>query len=133
MPSVNKTILIGNVTRDIDIRFLESGNAVANIGLATNEKWTDKQGKKQEKAEFHNLTAWGKTAELMAEYVKKGALLYVEGKLTTEQYEKNGEKRYATKIVINNFQMLDGKAKSESERTESAPQTGSEDDSDIPF
>lgn len=133
MPSVNKTILIGNVTRDVAIRFLESGNAVANIGIATNEKWTDKQGNKQEKAEFHNLTAWGKTAELMAEYVKKGALLYIEGKLTTEQYEKNGEKRYATKIVINNFQMLDGKARSEGGHTESAPTSGADDDQDVPF
>ena len=66
MASRNLVILIGNVTKDVEIKFLDSGSAVANTGIATNEKWTDKQGNKQEKAEFHNLVAWGKTAELIA-------------------------------------------------------------------
>ena len=130
MASVNKTLLIGNVTKDVEIKFLDSGTAVANTGLATNEKWKDKNGEKQEKAEFHNLVAWGKTAELMAEYVTKGMLLYVEGKLTTEQYEKNGEKRYATKIVINNFQMLGGKK--DASQGQPAGASGA-DKEDLPF
>lgn len=122
--SINKVMLIGNCTKDPEVRYLANGEAVASIGLATNEKWKDKDGNKHEKAEFHNLTFFRRLAEVAGEYLKKGSLIYVEGKITTEKYTaKDGVEKYATKIIVNEMKMLGGKPDGAAERAaEPAPQ-----------
>ncbi len=106
---LNKVQLIGRLGKDPEVRYTTSGDAVANVSLATTETWKDKQGQQQEKTEWHNLVFYRRQAEVVGEYLKKGALIYVEGKLTTEKYEKNGEDRYATKIAVADMKMLGGK------------------------
>lgn len=107
---LNKVQLIGRLGKDPEVRYTASGDAVANVSLATTETWKDKQGQQQEKTEWHNLVFYRRQAEVVGEYLKKGALIYVEGKLTTEKYEKNGEDRYATKITVTDMKMLGGKS-----------------------
>lgn len=105
---VNKVILVGNCGGDPEIRHLPSGGAVANITLATSETWKDKTtGQPQEKTEWHRVVFFNRLAEIVEEYVKKGAKLYVEGALRTRSWEQDGVKRYATEIVGNEMQMLD--------------------------
>lgn len=110
---INKVLLIGNVCNDADVRYLPNGGAVANITLATNESWLDKNsGQKQEKAEFHRVVFFGKLADVVAQYVKKGSKLYVEGKLQTRKWQDQaGNDKYTTEIVVDGFsgqmQMLD--------------------------
>ena len=94
-----------------EIRYTQSGDAVANVSLATTETWKDKQGQSQEKTEWHNLVFFRRQAEVVGEYLKKGALIYVEGKITTEKYEKDGEDRYITKIAVSEMKMLGGGSK----------------------
>lgn len=106
---LNKVQLIGRTGKEPDIRYTSAGDAVANVSLATTESWKDKQGQKQEKTEWHNLVFYRGLAEVVGEYVRKGALIYVEGKLTTEKYEKDGENRYITKIIVTDMKMLGGK------------------------
>lgn len=108
MGSVNKFIGIGNVCKEIEVRYSKSGTAISNFSIACNENYKDRDGKKQEKTEFINIVAFGKLAEIIGEYVQKGQKIYIEGKFTTDTYEKNGEKRYASKIVANNMTMLGG-------------------------
>jgi single-strand DNA-binding protein len=104
---INKVILIGNVGRDPEVRVMQNGNAVANIALATSERWKDKQtGNQQEKTEWHNIVFYDRLAEIVREYVKKGSQLYIEGKLQTRSWEQDGVKRYATEIVASVMQML---------------------------
>jgi len=105
---VNKIILVGRVGQDPEKHQLESG-IVVNFSLATNEKWKDKQGEKQEATEWHNLKAFGSLADIISNFVKKGDLLYVEGKIKTRSYEKDGVKKYSTDIICNTMQMLGGK------------------------
>jgi single-strand DNA-binding protein len=101
MASVNKVILIGNVGRDPEIRYFESGDAVANFPLATSEKWTSKSGEKQERTEWHKVEVFGKTAEVVRDYVLKGKPLYVEGSIRTEKWtDKDGNDRYTTKVRV---------------------------------
>lgn len=105
MSSINKVILVGNVGKDPECGAApNSGNRYANFSIATSEKWTDKAtGEKREKTEWHNVVVWGPLAEVVEKYVKKGSKLYVEGKLVTRAYEKDGEKRYRTEIVLQGF------------------------------
>ena len=111
--SVNKAILIGHLGKDPDMRFMPSGEAVANVTLATSETWKDKSGEKQEKTEWHNIVFYRRLAEIAGEYLKKGSLIYVEGRITTEKWtDKEGKDRYTTKIVANEMKMLGGKASS---------------------
>lgn len=110
MPSVNKVILLGNVTKDPDIRYMPNGEAVVNVSIATNETWKDKSGQKQQKSEYHNIVAYRKLAEIIGEYLKKGSSVYFEGKLQTRQWEKDGIKRYSTEIIVDKMEMLGGKS-----------------------
>jgi single-strand DNA-binding protein len=109
MAAVNKVILVGNLGRDPELRKTPSGSAVANFSLATTEKFTDKQGQQQEQTEWHNIVAWNKSAETMAQYLKKGSSVYIEGKLKTQSWEDNGVKKYRTEILVHQFQFLDSK------------------------
>lgn len=97
--NVNKVIIVGNITRDPELKALPSGVQVATFSVATNEVYTDKDGQKQERAEFHNVVAWGKTAENIAKYMRKGSQIYIEGKLQTRSWEKDGQKHYRTEVV----------------------------------
>lgn len=112
---LNKVQLIGRLGKDPEVRVFTNGDAVANVSLATTETWKDKQGQSQEKTEWHNLVFYRRQAEVVGEYLKKGALIYVEGKLTTEKYEKNGEDRYVTKIAVSEMKMLGGNNKATDE------------------
>ena len=109
---MNKVMLIGRVGEEPKVTALQNGT-VANFSFATSDSYIDAQGNKQEKTEWHRLTAWGKTAEIVQKYIHKGDCLYVEGQIQYREYEKNGEKRYATDIVIHELNML-------SERKENA-------------
>ncbi|MDP2762203.1 MAG: single-stranded DNA-binding protein [Sideroxyarcus sp.] len=112
---LNKVQLIGRLGKEPDLRYMPNSDAVANVSLATTESWKDKEGQKQEKTEWHNLVFFRGLAEVVGEYLKKGSLIYVEGKLTTEKYEKNGEDRYVTKIVVSEMKMLGGNNKADHE------------------
>jgi single-strand DNA-binding protein len=96
---LNKAIVFGNLTRDPELKALQSGMQVASLSLATNRTWTDKDGKKQEEVQYHNVVLFGKTAENVAKYMTKGSALYVEGRLQTQSWEKDGVKHYRTEIV----------------------------------
>jgi len=111
MASVNKVILIGNLGKDPDIRYMPGGDAVANITLATSETWKDKTGAKQEKTEWHRVTFYRKLAEIVGEYLKKGSSVYVEGRLETRKWtDKTGTDRYTTEIIANEMRMLGSKS-----------------------
>jgi single-strand DNA-binding protein len=103
--NLNKVILIGNITKDIEVKSLPSGISVTSFGLATNRKWKDKDGNKQEQAEFHNIIAFGKQAEVLKQYCSKGDQLFIEGRLQTRNWDKeDGTKAYRTEIILENFQ-----------------------------
>jgi single-strand DNA-binding protein len=106
MASVNKVILVGNLGRDPETRYMPDGGAITNISIATTENWKDKAGEKQEKTEWHRVAFFGKLAEIAGEYLKKGSQVYVEGRLQTREWEKDGVKRYTTEIIANAMQML---------------------------
>lgn len=112
---VNKVILVGNIGQDPDVRFTPEGNAIARLSLATSETWKDRNsGQQQEKTEWHRIVVFGKLAEIVQQYVRKGSKLYVEGKLQTRKWQADdGSDRYTTEIVIDGFtgqlQMLDGR------------------------
>ena len=109
--SVNKVILIGRLGKDPETRYMTSGEAVTNCTLATSENWKDKSGEKQEKTECHNLVFYRRLAEIAGEYLKKGAQVYIEGKLQTRKYQtKEGQERYTTEIIVNEMQMLGSKS-----------------------
>ena len=114
--SVNKAILVGNVGKDPEIKFLPSGQAVANLTLATSERFKDKSGEFQERTEWHNLVAYQRTAEIIRDYVKKGSKLYVEGRIQTRSWDdqQSGQKRYRTEIIVNELVLLSGRGEGES-------------------
>ena len=108
MLNLNKAMLIGNLTRDPEARTTPDGTPVTTFSIATNFRWTDAQGNKQERAEFHNIVAWRKLAEICGQYLKKGARTYVEGRIQTRSWDdQQGTKRYRTEIVAENVIMLD--------------------------
>lgn len=151
MASVNKVILIGNLGKDPETRYLPSGDAVTNVSIATSEKWKDKSGEQQEHTEWHRVAFFGKTAEIAGEYLKKGSPVYVEGRIRTRKWQdKEGQDRYSTEIVADRMQLLGGRsggAESMSREpvaagagaggggTKAAPRKGTIDelDDDIPF
>lgn len=106
--SINKVILIGTLGRDPEMRYLPNGNAVCSVSIATDEGYKDRNtGQQVDKTEWHRVEAFARLAEVMGEYLKKGSKIYVEGKLRTDEYEKDGIKRYSTKIIANEMTMLD--------------------------
>ena len=108
--SVNKVILIGNLGKDPEVKYTPSGTPVAKFTLATNERYTDKNGQWQDRTEWHNIVAWQRTAEIAGEYLKKGRTVYVEGRLQTHSWDdKNtGQKKYMTEIVVSDLVLLGG-------------------------
>ena len=107
MASVNKVILIGNLGKDPEFKYTPSGQPVATFSIATTERFADKSGQRQERTEWHNIVAWGKLAELVNQYLKKGRSAYIEGRLTTRSWDdKDGNKKYKTEIVANTIQFL---------------------------
>jgi single-strand DNA-binding protein len=110
MASVNRVILVGNLGRDPELRYIQSGQAVANFTLATNDRWRDKEGNNQERTEWHRIVVWGKSAENCAQYLQKGRSVYVEGRLQTREWEdKEGNKRQTTEVVAQTVQFLGGR------------------------
>jgi single-strand DNA-binding protein len=107
--SLNKVMLIGNVGRDPEMRYLQSGEPVTTFSLATNRRWTGGDGQRREETEWHNVVAWGKLAEQCNEFLSKGRTVYVEGRLQTRSWDDQatGQKRFRTEIVANQMQMLD--------------------------
>jgi single-strand DNA-binding protein len=125
MASVNKVILIGNLGADPETRYLPSGDAVANIRIATTEVWKDKGGEKQEHTEWHRIAFFGKLAEIAGEYLKKGSPVYIEGRIRTRKWQdKEGQDRYSTEIVADRMQLLGSRGGgSESAAREPKPAT----------
>lgn len=122
---VNKAILVGTCGQDPDVRYLPNGTAVTNLSLATSEQWTDKQtGQKVEKTEWHRVSLFGKVAEIAGEYLRKGSQVYIEGKLQTREWEKDGVKRYTTEIVVDmqgTMQLLGGRPQQGDQQGQGAP------------
>jgi single-strand DNA-binding protein len=112
--SVNKVILIGNLGKDPEVKFTPSGTPVAKFSLATNERFKDKSGEWQDRTEWHNITAWARTAEIIGEYVKKGSKVYIEGSLRTHSWDDktSGQKKYMTEVVVNDLVLLGGRGES---------------------
>lgn len=108
--SLNRAQLIGNLTRDPEVRQTSGGKSVCNFGIATNSRWTDASGQVQEKTEFHNIVVWGKLADICAQYTRKGSKVFIEGRIQSREWEgEDGVKRYRTEIVADNLIMLDRK------------------------
>jgi len=106
--NLNKAMIIGNLTRDPEVRTTPTGQSVASFSVATNQIWTDQQGQRHDKAEFHNVVAWRRLAEIVGQYLKKGSKVYIEGRLQTRDWVgQDGVKRYRTEIIIDNMIMLD--------------------------
>ncbi|NLC08804.1 MAG: single-stranded DNA-binding protein [Gammaproteobacteria bacterium] len=122
---VNKVILIGNLGADPDTRYLPNGNAVSNITLATSDSWKDREtGQQQERTEWHRVVFFGRLAEIVGQYLRKGSKIYVEGRLQTREWEKDGIKRYTTEVVVDingQMQMLDGRGGSDDMSASQAP------------
>jgi single-strand DNA-binding protein len=143
MASFNKVILIGNLTRDVELKYLPKGTAVCNLSLAVNRRWKNEVGEEKEDVYFAECKAFGKQAETIAQYVKKGHPLMVEGRLTREEWDdkKTGEKRSTTRIMIETFQFLKGRdegaAPAPAPRREAAPAAAAPkadlDEDDVPF
>jgi len=131
--SVNKVVLVGHLGGDPETRFMPSGAAVTNFNMATNESWKDTNGELQDKTEWHRCVMFGKSAELAGELLKKGQLVYMEGKLQTRNWEdKDGIKRYTTEVVCDMFTMLGRKMDTDSSQ-EATPASNSEEEDDLPF
>ncbi len=146
--SVNKVILIGNLGKDPELKYTPSGRAVVNFTMATNERWTSQDGQKQERTTWHNIVAWGKQAEVINEYCRKGRQIYVEGRIDNRTYDKqDGTKGYISEVIVQNFQLLgnrqDGVESGGGERSAASAPAGnvppeppageSSDDDDLPF
>ena len=111
MASVNKVILMGNLGKDPEVRFMPNGEAVCNFSIATTDNWKDKNGEKQERTEWHNIVMYRKLAEIAGEYLKKGRPVFIEGRLQTRKWQtKEGQDRYTTEIIAESMQMLGGRA-----------------------
>jgi single-strand DNA-binding protein len=142
---INKVILVGRLGKDPEIRSTPSGTSVARFSLATDEKFTDRNGEKQERTEWHNIVAWGKLAEICGQYLKKGKLVYIDGSIRTDSWDdkESGQKKYRTEIVANTMKMLDrkgdeggGGSYAGAARKSSSPGAATEtmeDDEEVPF
>jgi single-strand DNA-binding protein len=141
MASLNKVMLIGNLGKDPEVRFTASGQAVTSFSLATGEKFKDKtSGEWVERTEWHKVTLWGKLAELAGEYLSKGKTVYIEGRLQTRKYDKDGVTHYSTEIVGDKMEFLSAKGERSGGDAPSSPKTGGSSyeeppfqDDDIPF
>lgn len=144
---INKVILVGRLGKDPEIRSTPGGTSVAKFTVATDERFTDKSGEKQERTEWHNITAWGKLGEICGQYLRKGKLVYIEGSIRTDSWDdkETGQKRYRTEIVANTMKMLDRRGDeggpgggSGSYQSRGASKSGPgaemmEDDEEVPF
>jgi len=138
---LNKAILIGHLGRDPEVRYTPSGVAVANFSIATSETWTNKEGERETRTEWHRIVAFGRLGEICGEYLSKGRQIYIEGRIQTRDWEdREGIKRYTTEIVANQMLMLGARDQAESARSDDAPspdfsstQVPAQDDDDIPF
>ena len=141
---INKVILVGRLGKDPEIKSTAGGQTVAKFTMATDEKFTDKSGEKQERTEWHNIVAWARLAEICGQYLRKGSLVYIEGSIRTDSWEdkESGQKRYRTEIIAREMKMLDRKRDSGSEegggygaRRPAAATAGGppEDDDEVPF
>jgi single-strand DNA-binding protein len=142
---INKVILVGRLGKDPEIRSTPNGTSVAKFTIATDEKFTDRSGEKQERTEWHNIVAWGKLGEICGQYLRKGKLVYIEGSIRTDSWDdkESGQKKYRTEIVANTMKMLDrrgdegggGGYGSQSARGTGKPASSEtmEEDEDVPF
>lgn len=134
MASFNKAILMGNVTRDVEIRYTPSGTAVAELGLAVNDRRKDASGNWVDETTFVDVTLWGRQAEVAAEYLSKGSSALIEGRLKLDQWEKDGQKRSKLKVICENLRMLGGKSERKAAPDPTEPRPGDDrDDASIPF
>ncbi len=139
---LNKVMLIGNLGKDPEMRMTQSGVPVTTFSIATNESYRGQDGNMVDRTEWHNIVAWRKPAEILNEYLKKGSKVYIEGKLQTRNYEKDGQRHYITEIVVEDFMFLDsressggsgGHSSSDSHPAYSQPEPPVEHDEDLPF
>jgi single-strand DNA-binding protein len=136
---VNRVILIGRLGKDPEVRHTASGTPVASFSLATNERWTDSDGQKKDRTEWHNIVAWSKLADICGQFLKKGKLIYVEGRLQTREWDdRDGNKRRTTEVIALNMQMLEPRTTSGIEGPGSSGKTSNDmeigiTDDDIPF
>jgi single-strand DNA-binding protein len=145
---INKAILVGRLGKDPEIRSTPSGQTVARFSIATDEKFTDRNGEKQERTEWHNIAAWGKLGEICGQYLRKGKLVYIEGSIRTDSWDdkESGQKKYRTEIVAQNMKMLERKSDEEgggsysgsgnyasSRKSGPTPAPPIEDDDEVPF
>ena len=139
--SINKAIILGRVGKDPEVRYMTNGEAVASFSIATSETWKDKSGEKQEKTEWHNITAFKKLAEIIGEYTHKGDLLYVEGKIKTSKYtDKAGVEKYSTEIIADKIDFISKKKEGEDlapskpvKQSTPAKESFDDFDQDVPF
>ncbi|MGA9854296.1 MAG: single-stranded DNA-binding protein [Gammaproteobacteria bacterium] len=131
---INKVIIIGRLGADPEVRYMPNGDAVVNVTVATSEKWKDKAtGEQKEKTEWHRVSAFRKTAEILAQYARKGSMIYVEGNLRTRKYEKDGQTHYVTEVLLRNLQLLGGKPPDASNAAPQKPDETAFTDDAIPF
>jgi single-strand DNA-binding protein len=121
MPSLNRVQLIGRLGKDPESKFTPTGKKVCHFSLAVSNRWKDKNGESKEITEWVNIEAWGRLGEVCQEYLKKGSLVFAEGRLKTEKYESNGETKYFTKVVLQTLQFLDKRDKEEPMMVEEDP------------
>ena len=134
MAGVNKVILIGNLGKDPEVKYLDNGVAVANFSLATTENYKNKEGEKVSQTEWHNIVLWRGLAEVAEKYLQKGASVYIEGKIKTRKWEdKDGNTRYNTEILADNMTMLGGKKDSQENTINPPQETASDKADDLPF
>lgn len=113
MPTLNRVQLIGRLGRDPESKFTPTGKKVCHFSIAVSNRWKDKNGETKESTEWVNIEAWGRLGEVCQEYLKKGSLIFVEGRLKTDKYDSNGETKYFTKVIAQSLQFLDRKEKEE--------------------
>jgi single-strand DNA-binding protein len=130
MASLNKVMLIGNLGRDPETRHTQAGSAVATLSVATNERWNTAEGEKAERTEWHRVVAFGKLAEICGQHLTKGRTVYIEGRLQTRSWEKDGDKRSATEIIASSVLFIGGNGKGASTPSSEPPPAK---DNDIPF
>jgi len=137
MSSLNKALIIGRLGRDPEVKYTPDGTAVCRVSVATSESWKDKDGNKQERTEWHRIVMWRRLAEICGQYLHKGSLAYFEGQIQTREWEKDGDKRYSTEIVVKYMQILESRrsdaGSSGRGAAPGATYTGPVGDDDVPF